>query len=640
MAVNLSPVGGVAAQFFNNNGVPLSGGKLFTYSAGTTTPAATYTSSLGVSFHTNPIVLDAAGRVPNSGEIWLTDGVIYKFVLKDSNDVLIATYDNITGINSNFVNFTAQQEIQTATSGQTVFTLTTMQYQPGTNSLTVYVDGVNQYGPGAQYAYVETSSTVVTFASGLHVGASVKFTTTIQTSGNATDAAVVSYTPPFTDSVTTNVEDKLAEVLSVLDFGADPTGATDSTTAIQNAIDAAEGGYGAYAGTGRTVYFPTGVYLCGDLEIKFTGQRLAGESKYGTWLIGKSGAECVIKVGGIDYAYPVGNPLRNTNRRETIIENLTIDYSNIDNDTESAGIRYQSSYGNSLRDVVFECTDERTKSSWALYFGEGCYTTVVESVTAKRIKIYSPTADAPTTLTFIGVDSSYVDIDNALGITFLQPIMQSRVANDYGTYRMKVVNCNSFTAIGGDWEDDNAANYMYYFDNVLGNVVSMGNATSPFQGGYAVYGASGITGKRLLQDDKTRQFEYREGTWTPVLSWSDPGTSTIVAGSRGGTYVKNGNLVTCSFYFDNATFTNGTATGSLNLTGLPFTAATTGTDVWGGTPTLQIGYPTSLQSILVTISTSTATFRKNDGTGGAIVVADVSGSGKFLRGTFTYQCVN
>jgi hypothetical protein len=181
---------------------------------------------------------------------------------------------------------------------------------------------------------------------------------------------------------------------------------------------------------------------------------------------------------------------------------------------------------------------------------------------------------------------------------------------------------------------------MYYFDNVSGNVVSMGNATQPFQGGYAAFGSTGITGKRFLQDDKTRQFEYREGTWTPVLSWAVGGTSTIVAANRGGTYVKNGNLVTCSFFFDDATFTNGTASGNLNLTGLPFTAATTGTDTWGGTPTLQIGYPSSLQSILVTLGTSTATFRKNDGTGGAIVVADVSGSGKFLHGTFTYQCVN
>ena len=124
------------------------------------------------------------------------------------------------------------------------------------------------------------------------------------------------------------------------------------------------------------------------------------------------------------------------------------------------------------------------------------------------------------------------------------------------------------------------------------------------------------------------------------MSWSTPGTSTIVAGTSGGYYIKNGNMVTCSFYFDNATFTNGTASGNLTLTSLPFTAKTTGTDIWGGTPTLQIGYPTNLQSILVVLGTSTATFKKSDGSGSNVVVADVSGSGKYLRGTFTYQCVN
>jgi hypothetical protein len=144
--------------------------------AGTTTPAAAYTSSNGSTAWTNPIVLDAAGRVPGSGEIWITDGLLYKFLLKDANDVLIATYDNISGINSNFIAFVNQQEIVTATAGQTVFNLG-ISYQPGTNSLSVFVDGVNQYGPGAQYAYLETDADTVTFVSGLHVGAEVKFTT-------------------------------------------------------------------------------------------------------------------------------------------------------------------------------------------------------------------------------------------------------------------------------------------------------------------------------------------------------------------------------------------------------------------------------------------------------------------------------
>ena len=94
MSVNLSPLGGAGAQFFTNDGVPLTGGLLYTYLAGTSTPATAYTSSNGLTALANPIILDAAGRVP-TGEIWLSDGISYKFVLKDSTDVLIATWDNL-----------------------------------------------------------------------------------------------------------------------------------------------------------------------------------------------------------------------------------------------------------------------------------------------------------------------------------------------------------------------------------------------------------------------------------------------------------------------------------------------------------------------------------------------------------------
>ena len=174
MAVNLSPVAGAAAQFFDNSGQVLTGGKIYTYSAGTTTPAVTYTNSSGAIPHPNPIILNAAGRVPDSGEIWLTEGISYKFVLKDQNDVLIATYDNLVGINSNFVNFTGQEETQTAAQDQTVFTLSSIQYAPATNNLAVYVNGSKQI---KSTNYIETDSTTVTFVSGLNVGDVVQFST-------------------------------------------------------------------------------------------------------------------------------------------------------------------------------------------------------------------------------------------------------------------------------------------------------------------------------------------------------------------------------------------------------------------------------------------------------------------------------
>jgi hypothetical protein len=95
MAVNLSPVGN-SQQFFDNNGIPLSGGLIYTYQAGSSTPLSTYTDINETIPNSNPIVLNSSGRLDN--EVWLTYGYYYKFVLKTSVGTTLGTYDNLYGI--------------------------------------------------------------------------------------------------------------------------------------------------------------------------------------------------------------------------------------------------------------------------------------------------------------------------------------------------------------------------------------------------------------------------------------------------------------------------------------------------------------------------------------------------------------
>ena len=98
MAVNLAPGAfGAGYQAFTSGGLPLNGGLINTYLAGTSTPVATYTSSTGLVQNANPIVLNSDGRQPN--EIWVTSGYAYKFVLTDSLSNIIQTFDNLIGIN-------------------------------------------------------------------------------------------------------------------------------------------------------------------------------------------------------------------------------------------------------------------------------------------------------------------------------------------------------------------------------------------------------------------------------------------------------------------------------------------------------------------------------------------------------------
>ena len=133
--VNLSAFGGVGWQFFDNNGVPLAGGLIYTYAAGTTTPQTTYTTSAGTIAHANPIVLNSAGRVPG-GQIWLLFAN-YKFVLQTSAAVLIATYDNInsaTGVVPTISNFTGDGTTVSFALGNAI----------SENTTNVYINGVYQ----------------------------------------------------------------------------------------------------------------------------------------------------------------------------------------------------------------------------------------------------------------------------------------------------------------------------------------------------------------------------------------------------------------------------------------------------------------------------------------------------------------
>ena len=78
------------AQFIDAAGIPLAGGFLYTYEAGTTTPQATYTDSTAATANSNPIVLDSRGEA----NIWLSSAN-YKFKLTDANGTEIWTVDNI-----------------------------------------------------------------------------------------------------------------------------------------------------------------------------------------------------------------------------------------------------------------------------------------------------------------------------------------------------------------------------------------------------------------------------------------------------------------------------------------------------------------------------------------------------------------
>ena len=240
-------------QFFDANGAPLSGGKLYTYLAGSSTPLATFTDSTGATSNTNPVILDSRGEAA----VWLST-YQYKFVLKSAADAAIYTVDNITGVSGSYTNGAFQMQRFTATAGQTLFTLTTA-YIQGAVNLIVYTNGKKE---SVTLDYTETSTTSFTFLVGKSVGDIVEAYIGIGVTANAMDSSSVGYIPAGTGNVPTNVQTKLRESVSVKDFGAVGDGTTDDTAAIQLALNAVS--------TGGEVIFPAGTYIASVLSLTYS----------------------------------------------------------------------------------------------------------------------------------------------------------------------------------------------------------------------------------------------------------------------------------------------------------------------------------------------------------------------------------
>lgn len=156
--------------FYDANGVPLVGGKVYMYIPSTTTLKNTWQDSGETILNTNPIILDSLGSAVIYGQ------GLYRQLVKDSADNVI--WDKLTG--------------------------------------------------------------------------DPLYPLSVQTNSTTGGATLVAYLPPGA-SVAETVYAKLAQTISVKDFGATGDGSTDDITAINAAI-------ASLSTTGGGIYFPQGTY--------------------------------------------------------------------------------------------------------------------------------------------------------------------------------------------------------------------------------------------------------------------------------------------------------------------------------------------------------------------------------------------
>jgi len=245
----------------------------------------------------------------------------------------------------------------TATAGQTVFTLPA---SPGSlANLAISVDGAVMV-PSTDYTW--TTPTTLTFTTGLSSGQTVlyRYTTSVpvgtaiaggvngqllynnsgivngttiggdatlvattgvltvtKTNGvafaasattNTTVTGNITYTQGGTGATSRTVTSKLQESVSVLDFGADPTGSADSTTAFNNAITAAS-----------RVLVPAGTYLItGTITVAGTLD-----------LIGQGVGVTTVKKTTASTGH-ILDALSGSNKTDIYIAGITFDVNNID----------------------------------------------------------------------------------------------------------------------------------------------------------------------------------------------------------------------------------------------------------------------------------------------------------------------
>ena len=202
----------------------------------------------------------------------------------------------------------------TGTGSTTVYTLSAA---PGSKANTaIYIDGV--YQAKANYS-VSGSTLTFTTAPPLNSAIEIVIGDAIP-AGAATTASAVSYTQGGTGAVTTNVQAKLRETVSVKDFGAVGDGVTDDAASIQKALD-----YIRDNATGGSLYFPTGIYKCNSVLALV--QSSSNNNK--NWIIDGGGATLDFSSSGLTSGSLLNIGCTGTNfdfreRAITVVKNLKI----------------------------------------------------------------------------------------------------------------------------------------------------------------------------------------------------------------------------------------------------------------------------------------------------------------------------
>lgn len=224
----LSPIGN-AAQLFDDAGILITGGaKLWTYAAGTTTPANTYPEPTGTNTNANPLVASANGRFTT--EIWFDAGATYKLVFTEPDGTVIpnGSFDNIPGINDTSGS-SGDSGAEWVASGLSPSYISGTQFNVTGNYTTLFAIGTRVkyvcsggtlYGTVSAVSFsTSTTVTIVPDGASLDSGLTTVATGLLTAANPAVDAGAVSYKSTISGYAAATVGKELNDLNAAIDAG-------------------------------------------------------------------------------------------------------------------------------------------------------------------------------------------------------------------------------------------------------------------------------------------------------------------------------------------------------------------------------------------------------------------------------------
>ena len=624
MAYSLSPL--LKPRFFiTGTNRPLAGGLMYTYKAGTTENATTYSDDAGTP-NTNPIVLDSDGQC----DLFLDDAVSYRIILKNSAGVTQFDKDRVASLGS--------------TQVQSFNSIAALRLRSGTTIANAAKTlGYYSAGDGGGNSFYWDSTSVATDNGGTVIKPTA-------VSGAGRWLAIDAYT------------------INVRQFGAKGDGSTDGTTAIQNAITAS-----------NTVYFPNGTYLFSGITINTHNVTLYGAGESRSVLLMTNAAAAAVSIAST--AFTSGVNIRNL-RIEGNTSNLggislgtttfaaaririqDVFITGFQNAANGYGIRLNSNQNTDIENLwIQEChfgiyranggySTSTRFSGKGSYFGRNCLHGIYVDGQCDDLYIQdglvegclgvgvSVTANAASTAgagrgTRLILDSVYFEENNKDGMSSYNAVQVIGTATGYAQHTLTMNKCQfaaNPSAPGGTKDIGIDRAYAYFngcrlmpsnvvptancnvrfvsckypnAENYLTTLKAMPGNVSAFEFADAVTGSNpnqmnfvnALTfpaTARPVSDPNTLD-DYEEGTWTPELS-SDGTPPTIAYTEQLGTYTKIGNLVFLKAKIRGVLSAAGT--GTPRITGLPAFTLVDGLDpVAVSYKQLLTGAPTSAHTL-------------------------------------------